>query len=186
MCRILHRLGVIRTPRIRNRMQWVSAAPFLKRNEATRTNSFVSAQFEIASETRTTTVQSAWNRYLCVCVERSLMLFLCVDTNYVSCITILFCRWRLIAVSDEACFEAVYGSVARARARPGSLGLCGVCRRDMKLGDPAEHGKNSTLHMILMRLDHILMSTCSRIRNAFWSTWDKEQLADGLAQGSLD
>ncbi|KAH8930234.1 hypothetical protein BT69DRAFT_907330 [Atractiella rhizophila] len=36
----------------------------------------------------------------------------------------------------DACFEAVYGGVARARAKPGqALGLCGVCRRDMKLGD---------------------------------------------------
>jgi hypothetical protein len=49
---------------------------------------------------------------------------------------------------DEACFEAVYGSVNRARNRPGSLGLCGVCRRDMKLGDPSEHGRNSPSHAL--------------------------------------
>ena len=46
----------------------------------------------------------------------------------------------------EACFEEVYGSVVRARNRSGhsSLGLCGVCRRDMKLGDPTESGKTSS------------------------------------------
>ena len=44
----------------------------------------------------------------------------------------------------DTCFEAVYGGVARARTRTGaSLGLCGVCRRDMRLGDPSDHGKNS-------------------------------------------
>ncbi|KAK4050507.1 hypothetical protein OIO90_005090 [Microbotryomycetes sp. JL221] len=36
------------------------------------------------------------------------------------------------------CFEAVYGPVQRARAKPGPLGLCGVCRRDMKIGESGE------------------------------------------------
>lgn len=39
----------------------------------------------------------------------------------------------------EACFEAVYGSVKRAKQHnslvSGSLGLCGVCRREMKLNE---------------------------------------------------
>ncbi|GAA5980718.1 hypothetical protein JCM10908_001749 [Rhodotorula pacifica] len=39
----------------------------------------------------------------------------------------------------HSCFEAVYGDVSRAKARTsGSLGLCGVCRRDMKIGDGSE------------------------------------------------
>ncbi|GAA97448.1 uncharacterized protein L969DRAFT_94495 [Mixia osmundae IAM 14324] len=38
----------------------------------------------------------------------------------------------------EACFEAVYGDVAHARQTNASIGLCGVCRRDMKLGDASE------------------------------------------------
>ncbi|KAM0793330.1 hypothetical protein ACM66B_000786 [Microbotryomycetes sp. NB124-2] len=36
------------------------------------------------------------------------------------------------------CFEAVYGTVQRAKMKPGPLGLCGVCRRDMKIGDGGE------------------------------------------------
>ncbi|GAA5908774.1 hypothetical protein JCM8208_006783 [Rhodotorula glutinis] len=36
----------------------------------------------------------------------------------------------------HSCFEAVYGDVQRAKSKTaGSLGLCGVCRRDMKVGD---------------------------------------------------
>ncbi|KAJ8297084.1 Rho guanine nucleotide exchange factor scd1 [Rhodotorula toruloides] len=39
----------------------------------------------------------------------------------------------------HSCFEAVYGDVRAAKARTsGSLGLCGVCRRDMKIGDGSE------------------------------------------------
>lgn len=34
--------------------------------------------------------------------------------------------------------RAVYGDVNRARIKPGSLGMCGVCRRDMKLGDAGD------------------------------------------------
>ena len=44
----------------------------------------------------------------------------------------------LCGVPDEACFEAVYGGVDRARSKPGALGLCGVCRRDMQLGGDEE------------------------------------------------
>lgn len=48
---------------------------------------------------------------------------------------------------DEACFEAVYGGVARARSKSGPLGVCGVCRKDMKLGEEGEGPgrKNSAL-----------------------------------------
>ncbi|GAA5922586.1 VWA and PH domain-containing RING finger protein [Sporobolomyces koalae] len=39
----------------------------------------------------------------------------------------------------HSCFEAVYGDVARAKTKTsGSLGLCGVCRRDMKIGDGSD------------------------------------------------
>ncbi|GAA5977334.1 hypothetical protein JCM5350_002432 [Sporobolomyces pararoseus] len=39
----------------------------------------------------------------------------------------------------HSCFEAVYGDVNRAKSKSsGSLGLCGVCRRDMKIGDGSE------------------------------------------------
>lgn len=39
----------------------------------------------------------------------------------------------------HSCFEAVYGDLARAQTRTGaSLGLCGVCRRDMKVGDASD------------------------------------------------
>ncbi|GAA5995077.1 VWA and PH domain-containing RING finger protein [Rhodotorula paludigena] len=39
----------------------------------------------------------------------------------------------------HSCFEAVYGDVRRAKTKSGgSLGLCGVCRRDMKIGDPSD------------------------------------------------
>ncbi|GAA6036655.1 hypothetical protein JCM8097_001276 [Rhodosporidiobolus ruineniae] len=45
----------------------------------------------------------------------------------------------------HSCFTAVYGDVNRARARTsGSLGLCGVCRREMKVGDGGDApGKGS-------------------------------------------
>lgn len=46
---------------------------------------------------------------------------------------------RPVRVSDHSCFEAVYGDVNRAKSKSsGSLGLCGVCRRDMKIGDGSE------------------------------------------------
>ncbi|GAA6047133.1 hypothetical protein JCM3770_006917 [Rhodotorula araucariae] len=39
----------------------------------------------------------------------------------------------------HSCFEAVYGDVQRAKSKTsGSLGLCGVCRRDMKVGDASD------------------------------------------------
>ncbi|GAA6015176.1 hypothetical protein JCM11491_000493 [Sporobolomyces phaffii] len=39
----------------------------------------------------------------------------------------------------HSCFEAVYGDVSRAKNKSsGSLGLCGVCRRDMKIGDGSD------------------------------------------------
>ncbi|GAA5869732.1 hypothetical protein JCM1840_000574 [Sporobolomyces johnsonii] len=38
----------------------------------------------------------------------------------------------------HSCFEAVYGDVTRAKAKSSSLGLCGVCRRDMKIGDAGD------------------------------------------------
>lgn len=42
-------------------------------------------------------------------------------------------------ITDHSCFEAVYGDVNRAKGKSsGSLGLCGVCRRDMKIGDGGE------------------------------------------------
>ncbi|GAA5918128.1 hypothetical protein JCM6882_006353 [Rhodosporidiobolus microsporus] len=45
----------------------------------------------------------------------------------------------------HACFEAVYGDLNRAKARQtGSLGLCGVCRREMKVGEASDGpGKGS-------------------------------------------
>ncbi|GAA5826870.1 hypothetical protein JCM11251_002136 [Rhodosporidiobolus azoricus] len=45
----------------------------------------------------------------------------------------------------HACFEAVYGDLDRAKARTtGSLGLCGVCRREMKIGEAGDGpGKGS-------------------------------------------
>ncbi|KAI5477053.1 von Willebrand RING finger domain-containing protein [Pseudohyphozyma bogoriensis] len=51
----------------------------------------------------------------------------------------------------EVCFEAVYGSVARAKMRGVSVGLCGICRKDMKLGDDgggggAKKNKLAALH----------------------------------------
>jgi hypothetical protein len=61
-----------------------------------------------------------------------------------------FFRWTglTLAPADEACFEAVYGGMTKDRRRGGgsSLGLCGVCRSDMKIGDPPAH-KNSTLEL---------------------------------------
>ncbi|GAA6004341.1 hypothetical protein JCM10207_000676 [Rhodosporidiobolus poonsookiae] len=39
----------------------------------------------------------------------------------------------------HSCFEAVYGDVNRAKAKTsGSLGLCGVCRREMKVGEAGD------------------------------------------------
>ncbi|GAA5865462.1 hypothetical protein JCM8547_001252 [Rhodosporidiobolus lusitaniae] len=39
----------------------------------------------------------------------------------------------------HSCFEAVYGDVNRAKARTsGSLGLCGTCRREMKVGEAGD------------------------------------------------
>ncbi|BGP36660.1 hypothetical protein JCM10449v2_000561 [Rhodotorula kratochvilovae] len=39
----------------------------------------------------------------------------------------------------HSCFEAVYGDVQRAKSKTsGSLGLCGVCRRDMKVGEASD------------------------------------------------
>lgn len=44
----------------------------------------------------------------------------------------------------EACFTAVYGPVVRGGIRQSSLGLCGVCRRPMKLGVGDNTKGNST------------------------------------------
>ncbi|GAA5972363.1 hypothetical protein JCM11641_002425 [Rhodosporidiobolus odoratus] len=39
----------------------------------------------------------------------------------------------------HSCFEAVYGDVNRAKAKTsGTLGLCGVCRREMKIGEAGD------------------------------------------------
>lgn len=43
----------------------------------------------------------------------------------------------------EACFTAVYGPVVRGGARQTNLGLCGVCRRPMKIGDGDSSKGNS-------------------------------------------
>ncbi|KAG0141774.1 hypothetical protein CROQUDRAFT_663346 [Cronartium quercuum f. sp. fusiforme G11] len=39
-----------------------------------------------------------------------------------------------------SCFEAVYGNISEARKTGQILGLCGVCRRDMRLGDMVSGG----------------------------------------------
>ncbi|GAA6058546.1 hypothetical protein JCM10212_006985 [Sporobolomyces blumeae] len=42
----------------------------------------------------------------------------------------------------HSCFEAVYGDVERAKSKSGgSSGLCGVCRRDMRIGDSGESAR---------------------------------------------
>lgn len=43
----------------------------------------------------------------------------------------------------EACFTAVYGPVVKGAPRQTSLGLCGVCRRPMKLND-GDSGKGNS------------------------------------------
>lgn len=43
----------------------------------------------------------------------------------------------------EACFTAVYGPVNRGGIRQTSLGLCGVCRRPMKISD-GDHSKGNS------------------------------------------
>lgn len=45
----------------------------------------------------------------------------------------------------EACFTAVYGPVVKSAPRQTSLGLCGVCRRPMKIGDGDNTKGNSKL-----------------------------------------
>lgn len=52
----------------------------------------------------------------------------------------------------EACFTAVYGPVVRGGTRQSSLGLCGVCRRPMKLGDGDNTKGNSKLEISHPRL----------------------------------
>ncbi|KAK4702603.1 hypothetical protein P7C70_g3619, partial [Phenoliferia sp. Uapishka_3] len=44
------------------------------------------------------------------------------------------CGHRLHA----ACFDAVYGGVLRARQKGHSPGMCGICRRDMRIGEDGE------------------------------------------------
>ncbi|KAL8283746.1 hypothetical protein RQP46_005541 [Phenoliferia psychrophenolica] len=44
------------------------------------------------------------------------------------------CGHRLHA----ACFDAVYGGVSRARQKGHSPGMCGICRRDMRIGEDGE------------------------------------------------
>jgi hypothetical protein len=43
----------------------------------------------------------------------------------------------------EACFTAVYGPVVRGGTIQANLGLCGVCRRPMKIGDGDNSKGNS-------------------------------------------
>jgi len=47
----------------------------------------------------------------------------------------------------EACFTAVYGPMPGQRGntgrKPSSLGVCGVCRRPMKVGGDSEPKSNS-------------------------------------------
>lgn len=49
----------------------------------------------------------------------------------------------IIRPSDASCFEAVYGNIVEARKSGQILGLCGVCRKDMRLGDLVTGGPAS-------------------------------------------
>ncbi|KAM0756222.1 hypothetical protein T439DRAFT_282895 [Meredithblackwellia eburnea MCA 4105] len=49
------------------------------------------------------------------------------------------CGHRLHA----ACFDAVYGGVMRARQKGQSAGMCGICRRDMRLNDDFDGGRKN-------------------------------------------
>ncbi len=48
----------------------------------------------------------------------------------------------------DACFTAVYGPVIRGQLGRSNLGLCGVCRRPMKLGDGDNSKGNSKLFLL--------------------------------------
>ncbi|KAH9814757.1 hypothetical protein DFH28DRAFT_1167595 [Melampsora americana] len=46
-------------------------------------------------------------------------------------------------ILHASCFEAVYGNIAEAKKSGQILGLCGVCRKDMRLGDVVTGGPAS-------------------------------------------
>ncbi|EGG08888.1 uncharacterized protein MELLADRAFT_115926 [Melampsora larici-populina 98AG31] len=46
-------------------------------------------------------------------------------------------------ILHASCFEAVYGNIVEARKSGQILGLCGVCRKDMRLGDLVTGGPAS-------------------------------------------
>ena len=48
----------------------------------------------------------------------------------------------------DACFTAVYGPVVRGQLGRSNIGLCGVCRRPMKLGDVDNTKGNSKLFFL--------------------------------------
>lgn len=69
----------------------------------------------------------------------------------------------------EACFTSVYGPVVRGPGRQTSLGLCGVCRRPMKLGDGDNSKGNSTLVPRRASFSNAyLIMRCCRTRCSHW------------------
>jgi hypothetical protein len=71
--------------------------------------------------------------------------YLRASASYVPFLPPLRPRCSLFLLADHSCFEAVYGDVRRARMKQsGSLGLCGVCRREMKIGEPGDNPKKGS------------------------------------------